>query len=586
MLRERGQAFPASGKGKFDVFGRELAGIADAYPADINLTTRFAELASNMRERREVGWEIVERTLEPVALLGLLDGDAADTVVLPDGSTPTVPRFQTWYGVDDIRRMFRHAFGALTPLERLSRDPIPNAIIDAAEQFNATALERSERWPLDRFLNHVRALGYCPEEFSDEDCGKLMQSKFSGATGGNSRIAYSPAAARHIVANYAPLADCPQAAQALAFDQTPVSSDSNFSTCFDNEFPADSVLLKVHWVRSDFGRPLPAYDTDAAALLERISEEKSADWSEGDRQRQPSDDQVFTIRLKNGDTYRLAAMHIMTKELRHWTWITLWWSDSPNTDFGADRPDSLVAKNSVWANYKMNIVVDYLEDDPDPASRYEDHPTLASAIAATSTAFDGVIPTWSSNPYIEHGQGNARTNCIGCHQHGGSQVGYDLDGDAEPDAFDLDRVITDETLFPLNGRTEIRSIFPADYLWSTVRVDSLSQLLRSEIERADILDRDTPEVRTAKILSLVPDVDEGEDQFRMNCTTCHASDGTGTPAGPNLLERVPTISDEDIIRLLLAGNSPMPSWSNLNDQDLANIRHYLRVTFDAPKVNN
>lgn len=575
----QGQAFPSAGKGKFDVFGRELAGIANAYPADLSLSAQAAELASNMRLRREAGWAIVERTVEPVALLGLLEGDASGAVTLPDGTVPTVPRFQTWYGVDDIKRMFRNAFSQLSPLERLQRAPIPQSTIEASEEFNATALDRSERWPLDRFLKHVRGLGYCDEALSDEECGKSIQSNFSGATGGNSRIAYSPATALHVIDNYASLIRCLDSARTLTLDQSPPDPDANFSHCMDAEFPPDSVLLKVHWVRSDFNRAVPTYDTDAATLQSRISAGKSADWSDGDRQTQPSNEEIFTIRLKNGDTYRLAALHIMTKELRHWSWVTLWWSDSPDSDFGEDRPASLVEKNSVWANYKMNIVVDYLEGDPDPAARMSDFPSLASAIAATTVSFEGVTPTWSSNPYIEHGQGNARTNCIGCHQHGGSQIGQDLDGDGAPDAFDLNRVITDDTLFPFNGRTEIRTTFPSDYLWSTVRVDNLSQLLRSEVERADILDQDDPAVRTARILSLIPTLEDGAETFKSNCTTCHAVDGTGTPAGPNLAERVPQLSDDEIVTLLLSGRSPMPSWAHLSDQELANIRYFLRSAF-------
>ena len=270
-----GQVFPSAGKGKFDVFGRELAGIAAPYPADGDLRGRKEELASNMQVRRQVGWDIIERTIEPVPLLGLLDGDASEEVSLPDGSVPTVPRFQTWYGVNDIRRMFRHAFEQLTPLERLQRTSFDADIMDAAEEYNATYLDRSERWPLARFLKHVRSLGICEDALSDDACGKLIQSKFSGATGGNSRIAYSPSAARHIVQNYAPLVGCLQTANGLTMDAVPTAPERNFSHCFTDEFPTDSALLKVHWVRADFGRSMSTYDTDADALEKRLAADKS-----------------------------------------------------------------------------------------------------------------------------------------------------------------------------------------------------------------------------------------------------------------------------------------------------------------------
>ncbi|NIS36800.1 MAG: hypothetical protein GWN73_40355, partial [Actinobacteria bacterium] len=67
---------------------------------------------------------------------------------------------------------------------------------------------------------------------------------------------------------------------------------------------------------------------------------------------------------------------------------------------------------------------------------------LASALRAAAGG-----PSWCSNPYIEHGRGNARTNCIGCHQHGGSEVFTDRDGDGALDRFVLEDVIADEMQF-------------------------------------------------------------------------------------------------------------------------------------------
>ena len=59
------------------------------------------------------------------------------------------------------------------------------------------------------------------------------------------------------------------------------------------------------------------------------------------------------------------------------------------------------------SNYKMAVTVDYQERDSDPAA-VQCYPSLAEVLQATSA--DGF--TWNSNPYIEHGRGNARTNCI------------------------------------------------------------------------------------------------------------------------------------------------------------------------------
>jgi mono/diheme cytochrome c family protein len=573
--------FPGAAAGKFDLFGRELAGVASPYPADLGLSARDAELKSDARARREVGWAIARRVLEPAPLLGLKDAqNAGQDVQLANGGVPTVPRFQTWYGVDDIKRMFRYAYSQLTPLERFERAPFDATLLTETEEWNAASLERSERWPLERYLAHVRALGLCSEAVTDEECAISLQSKFSGASGGNARITYSPATARHMLTNYAGLVDCLNGVDGLTMEAIP-SDPANFTACLSSEFPTDAVLIKAHWIRADFGRGVPVYRTDALALEAVIGGGKIADWGAGAEVVHPSADTIFTIRMKNGDTYRLAGLHAMTKELRHWTWVTLWWSDTPTGDFGADRPADFGEVGGVWQNYKMAVVVDYLEGDVDPAGRFADLPGLAAALRVSGGESPLGQATWSSNPYVEHGQGNARTNCIGCHQHGGSSVAHDLDSDGTLDAFDLERVIADETLFPKNGRLQIREQFPVDYLWSTRRVDDLSNVLRSEVERAAIIDADEPEVRAAHVLALTASAPAGAALFSERCSTCHGTDGTGSPAAPSLFERVPGLTDPQLAETLITGKSPMPSWAHLTDQNLADLRAWVRTEFDS-----
>src|SRR5690606_36972628 len=103
----------------------------------------------------------------------------------------------------------------------------------------------------------------------------------------------------------------------------------------------------------------------------------------------------------------------------HWLWTTLWWSSSPSSDFGADRPANI---DGVWANYKMCTASAFAEHDPQPGGGFDDddHASLAEALAAAYTGVDG--PSWCSNPYLEEGHGNAGTNCVGCHQHGGTEL--------------------------------------------------------------------------------------------------------------------------------------------------------------------
>jgi mono/diheme cytochrome c family protein len=570
--------------GKTDVFGRSLAGVAAPFTPNPTLAEEEERLRTDIRYRRRVAWDTAHHVLEPVPLLGLAEGEeSSDEAVELEGDEelPRVPRWQTWYGIDDLRRIFQTLYEDADPSDRVVRAPFGDAAIDAAFADNASAVERSRRWPLERYLRYVERLGTCPEGISEEECARLLNSNFSGATVGNARILYSPGTARHIMESYGPIMACLAELDTVGIDAEPADPD-NFTACFERELPTDAVLIKAQWVRADFGMDLPVYDTDAEAMTRRL--EGAGTWEEGgDRRADPTPEEIVTIRLRNGDTYRLAGLHIMTKELRHWQWITLFWSDTPERDFGADRPaDFLDGLDPVWGSYKLCAVVWYEEQDEDPAARFdEDHPSLAAALRAVGA--EPGRPTWCSNPYIEHGRNNARTNCIGCHQHGGATVAHDLDGDGAPDAFDLDRVIDDEALYPRTGRVEQRAVFPADYLFSFNRVDDFGGLIEREVAFFDRVDEDAVAPRVEAVLMLEGDAASGEALFGETCFTCHGADGAGTDRAPSLYDRVPMRPDESLVRTLVQGRGAMPDWGEtFDDGQLADLLAYLRATFGSP----
>lgn len=575
-------AFPVSESGgKEDAFGRALIGVASPYAPDPRLAHQdaAAELNADMRKRREQAWRTAHQVLEPVPLLGLAEAAQMHAEVkLPSGEIPKVPRFETWYGIDDLKRMFQGLYGDLSPADRNAKTAFSGDSLAAIEEWNAAAQERSDRWPLQRYLEHVAKLGECDEGLDEEACAISLQSKFSGAAGGIARIAYSPGVAQHVLGNYGPILDCLENLDEIDPEEPP-EDPQNFTHCFASEFGSSSVLVKAQWSRVGFGQKLPVFDTDAAALRTRLGPGSSADWGEhGDRKADPDSEQIYTIQLRNGAVFRLTGLHIMTKELRHWQWISMWWSDEPDRDFGADRPKELFeGLPAVWSNYKMCAVTAYAESDGDPAGRYPDMPSLAEALAASGQAG---APTWCSNPYIEHGRGNARTNCIGCHQHGGATVGEDLDGDGVFEDFDLNEVIRSETLYPSNGRIQQRETFVADYLWSFSRIDDFANVLRAEVEHVDNIDTHTVKSRTTSILELEGDDAVGGALFTTKCSACHGPAGMGTDFGPSLAQRVPMRDDEALLQSILLGRGNMPAWKDeLTDLNLADIRAFLRATF-------
>jgi hypothetical protein len=243
------------------------------------------------------------------------------------------------------------------------------------------------------------------------------------------------------------------------------SEDVALPTCLAEEMPRNAVLVKADW-RRDLGDNLPIFDTSAARMRERF--QAQANWADGDGSANPGAS-IYAVTLPNGNSFRLPGLHIMTKELDHWMWITLWWSNNPDTDFGADRPAAVASLPGPWKNYKMCVVSQYLEGDADPRGGFSG--SLGDSLEAVSGGTN--TPSWCSNPYLELGAGNAQTNCIGCHQHGGT-----------PNS-------PEEILaMPHHGSTRLRNNFFTDYLWAIKggQGEDLSALIQAEVDFWDATD--------------------------------------------------------------------------------------------------
>ncbi len=231
-------------------------------------------------------------------------------------------------------------------------------------------------------------------------------------------------------------------------------------TCLAGALPADAVSVAAEWRRIDPALPFPTFDTSGDALAELTTAETPTWELVQSGETVPPDDAIYSQRLETGARFVLAGLHIRTRELPLGFNITLWWSDDPDTDFGADRPESVRALGGPWSNYKMCVAIDHMELDPAPDGGFaDDAPTLGRALGALHEGRGG--PTWCSNPYIDAAPGLAMGNCVGCHQHGMSGI--------RPG-----EVATDEARFPSNGRLPARNNYPSDGSWALDAGDDLA----------------------------------------------------------------------------------------------------------------
>jgi hypothetical protein len=240
------------------------------------------------------------------------------------------------------------------------------------------------------------------------------------------------------------------------------------TACLDGVFPPGAATVAMEWRRAFVLGPLPTYDTSAGGIARRFGPGGDETWGMGDGTAEPTEAQIYTQRLESGNTFRLAAMHIRTREVDQWLNITMWWSPDPDVDFGADRPAEVRALGGPWSNYKMCVSMDYTEEDPDPTGGFaQTAPSLGAALRAVYEGHGG--PSWCSNPYIDAGPRLARSNCVGCHQHALSGL-RPFDVQETPERF------------PARGRARLRNNLPADGFWGIDAGDRLGAVLVETVD--------------------------------------------------------------------------------------------------------
>ncbi len=522
---------------------RNIVGTPGNYNPDLSLRVRAQELRGSQQKRRQVAWQSVAKLLRPIDL-------SKAPPALSEGVQ--LPLWQSFYGSDEVKRLFQHLFTDLSTSEKSQRQRFTAPQIDEAFGWNVSAVEELDNWPLERREAYLAAIdsleklsgipgadaiGYSsdavrhmltsypdvldcmaqgvPDAVTDSPGDSLQQSlrqplqlvscqeevrlgPFFVSEGESLRATLSPSAdsldSGAVVSIHADTGNSPACTAQSVCEATgepsytvhvlagaqPFSGavqvdyrspNADWSPCLQSPFPQASVVVKANWKRIFASNTLPTYQTSAQALEKRLENNSEDGWTTPDGQADPDATQIYTMALPNGQRYRLAGLHIMTKELDHWQWITLWWSSDPNRDFGEDRPSEITELGGPWSHYKMCAVSFFDEGDIDPTGGYsQSAPTLAAALASV---YKGVgQPSWCSNPYIEEGAHNMATNCIGCHQHGGTDL-------------QSEDIISAPLLFPNNGRSQIRNTFPHDYSWALSAGEKLQRSFKEVVEFFD-----------------------------------------------------------------------------------------------------
>lgn len=249
------------------------------------------------------------------------------------------------------------------------------------------------------------------------------------------RTLYSTASAQHILSEFYPLTDCLR---------DPSKNSDSRVTCLGKEFPMGSYIVKFQWRRLEGSKGIPVPLTsneDLAQLYQHSYEWKqfSMSWVRPE----------LILNIGPKESYALVGVHLMEKTTRDWVWISAWWSPEDSSNFAEDRPNTLISK---WLKKAKLCIVDAHKDQAEKT--FENHPSLSRAYQITNEFNEGY--SWCSNPYIEHGAGNAKTNCMGCHQYAGQNLNpLDL----------LKASITDPLVILKQDNDQV----PLDYSWSIIQ---------------------------------------------------------------------------------------------------------------------
>jgi hypothetical protein len=372
--------------------------------------------------QRQLGWTFWAEMLRPLA------GTSSNIFMV----------WQSWYGREDLQRIFRHLYENLGPAGRRERRALSLAAIEDSIRWNDELQFHESGWDNRRF----------EEWFARFDTDEKKQS-----IPGMQKILFNQTALTFLLKNYRRLEICQKERQRQG-------------TCEDLHWPERAVFLKTSWRRSEQGFLVERFPTASYDLRQQWLQPQ---WTSGDRY-EPATEESFAVRLPSGQKFHLTGLHASLRLETNWYWTSLWLGPDAAGDFASDQGDHL---NEKWKHYRLCSV--YAWSEPLREQTVDGHwpPPLANL---ARLMVDQKLFNWCSNPYLEPGPNNHKTNCVGCHQYAGLNWGQqDFRGRLTSDFASLVERRT------LGG--------PADFVWSLYAgPEPLIQPLMDDIEYFDVYD--------------------------------------------------------------------------------------------------
>ena len=306
---------------------RAILGPAHTWPP---LELDAITLNESMTARRSAGWATVARALQRVPVI---DPSTGEPMRDSRGEVMSLPMWQTWYELNEFRKMMEDLWAQLTPEQKQQRRSDPELVDNIMRKHHQRKLLSKWTRPdpegktrFQRLLSQIRS----PEELS----------ALNGVSGQGYTL-HSPEVIRHYLLHFGEAVAC----QGQPPTHATENNDADLATCFGGKpFPKGAASVKATWNNGNDG--IAAFDTSAAGLSRMLSQSEPT-WrpQRSEPLHYPNAESIYSSYVfeddRPGPTFRLTGLHITTKDIPEWLWVSLWWAPNPDEDFGEDRPTSL-----------------------------------------------------------------------------------------------------------------------------------------------------------------------------------------------------------------------------------------------------